>query len=125
MRTIIAGGREFKTFDMAFSELDEIHKSSPLTKVYCGMALHWLWKTDPTIGGADRAGYEWAKSRGVTIVEFCANWHLGRSAGMIRNREMADKAERAIVFWDGKSKGSKNMIDVMKRLKKQVIIVPY
>lgn len=36
---------------------------------------------------------------------------------------MAEYADAAIVFWDGKSRGAKNMIDEMKKLGKPVKLV--
>lgn len=126
MKTIIAGGREFRDFDRAFKLLDNHHKESPITLVLCGMALHWLWESDPLIGGADRAGYEWAEKRGVPIAPYPADWRLhGKDAGYVRNVEMGAEAQGAVVFWDGKSKGSKNMIKIMNSLGKPVKIIPY
>lgn len=44
-----------------------------------------------------------------------ADWdRLGKKAGMVRNAQMADYADAAIVFWDGKSNGTANMISNMK-----------
>ena len=38
---------------------------------------------------------------------------------------MGDVADSAIVFWDGRSKGSKLMIDIMHELKKPVVAISY
>ncbi len=39
-------------------------------------------------------------------------WDIhGKSAGHIRNAEMADYADALIAFWDGKSRGTANMIE--------------
>ena len=61
-----------------------------------------------------------------------ANWDLyGKSAGFRRNIEMADYAiadnSRGILlaFWDGKSKGTKHMIDIANKYKMEVNIVYY
>lgn len=35
------------------------------------------------------------------------DWSLGKGAGHKRNTQMAEYADGAIIFWDGKSKGSK------------------
>jgi hypothetical protein len=46
-------------------------------------------------------------------------------AGLDRNLLMAQNADAAIIFWDGKSTGSKNMIDIAKRLGLLVRVVKY
>ena len=48
-----------------------------------------------------------------------AQWDLyGRAAGPIRNAQMADYADAAIIIWDGKSPGSLNMIKEVKKVNK-------
>ena len=55
---------------------------------------------------------------------FPADWDKhGRAAGPIRNKQMADYADVLIAVWDGKSRGTKNMIDEMNKLMKPVYIV--
>lgn len=39
---------------------------------------------------------------------------LGKAAGPIRNRKMADMADALIVIWDGESRGSQSMIEAAK-----------
>ena len=58
-----------------------------------------------------RTVYTWAFRTGTDVKEFPANWaRHGRSAGPIRNQEMAEYADALIALWDGKSKGTENMI---------------
>ena len=61
--------------------------------------------------GADRIGAEWAHQRGITTETFAAYWHThGRAAGPIRNAQMAMAGTHLVVFWDGQSLGTKDMI---------------
>lgn len=117
MRTIIAGSRDFPAKkevkpgvfiddpeDLIFAHkwLYGINLVRPITAVICGMAQ-----------GADMMGYKWAKEKGIEIAEFPADWNgLGKSAGYARNEQMAQNAEALVAFWDGKSKGTKHMIDL-------------
>jgi len=48
-----------------------------------------------------------------------------KAAGPKRNEQMANDADALIAFWDGKSKGTKNMIDAANKLGLYVIIVFY
>jgi hypothetical protein len=53
-------------------------------------------------------------------------WDLfGKKAGYMRNEEMAKVADAAIIFWDGKSKGSKHMIDISKKYNLKLRIVMF
>ena len=71
-------------------------------------------------GGVDKLGELWAERNRVTCRRFLANWgKYGKSAGMRRNEEMAryavEKRGGCIAIWDGKSVGTKNMIETAQR----------
>jgi hypothetical protein len=103
MRVIIAGSREGVT----------------LTQVAAGMKTAALNVTEVVSGtarGADRAGEEWAIANQIPVRRFPADWNrYGKSAGPRRNEEMANYADALVAFWDGKSKGTKHMIETAKR----------
>ena len=46
-------------------------------------------------------------------------------AGPIRNEEMAEVSDALIAFWDGKSRGTKSMIEIARRKGLQVAVVKY
>jgi hypothetical protein len=51
---------------------------------------------------------------------FPAKWDkYGKAAGPLRNREMAAYADALILVWDGKSRGSANMLAEAKRGRSQ------
>ena len=55
-----------------------------------------------------------------------ADWERhGRAAGPIRNEEMAEVSDALIAFWDGKSRGTKSMIEIARRKGLQVAVVRY
>jgi hypothetical protein len=59
--------------------------------------------------GVDRGGAQWAKAKGLPVVEAPALWdRYGRAAGSIRNQ--AWYATHLIAIWDGESRGTQNMI---------------
>lgn len=52
-----------------------------------------------------------AKEHNLEIERFPADWKkYGKAAGPIRNDQMAQVADMVIAFWDGKSKGTENML---------------
>lgn len=50
---------------------------------------------------------------------------LGKRAGMVRNTDMAHRADAIIAFWDGMSKGTRNMIQTCQRLGKPIQVYKY
>lgn len=113
MKVIIAGSRHMP-FSMYPLIGQAVTKSGyKITEVVCGMAR-----------GADMFGAKWAYEQGIPIKKFPANWEeFGLKAGPIRNAEMAQYADAAIIFiWDG-SRGSADMERKMKALKKPVFTV--
>lgn len=73
--------------------------------------------------GPDSDAIEWAEQNGVPVDKHPALWdEYGKAAGFIRNAEMAAIGDVLLAFWDGKSKGTKHMIDCMKRKNKEVWI---
>ena len=60
--------------------------------------------------GVDSLGEKYAKNKGIAVKVFKPDWDkYGKSAGIIRNYEMAKYCDRAIVIHNG-SNGSLNMI---------------
>lgn len=124
-RVIIAGGRDFTDHQKGFKHLDKILMNLKDIEVVCGEAK-----------GADTVGKKWAESRGYTVKSFIPDWEgQGRAAGHIRNREMAEYAAEKdsdgndrgylVAFWDGKSKGTKGMIEAAEKLGLKIRVVRY
>lgn len=115
MRVIIAGGRGFDNYLEVVAAAQEWEYQIGKIEVVCGEAR-----------GADSLGKRWALKEGRTVHSFPADWDKhGKSAGYIRNTEMADFADGLIAFWDGKSKGTKNMIDIALQKGLLVKVVRY
>lgn len=100
-RVIIAGGRLFDDYTYLKDSMDYLLQNvKDEITVVCGKAR-----------GADTLGERYAEERGYAIHYFSADWdRYGKSAGYIRNEEMAKNADALVAFWDGKSRGTKNMI---------------
>jgi hypothetical protein len=85
--------------------LSQDHEYSDVTEVVSGMAR-----------GVDTLGIDWAVENWLPWKEFYADWkHYGKSAGYKRNEEMAIYADALVAIWDGKSKGTKHMIDLANK----------
>lgn len=114
-KVIIAGTRDFSDYSLMEKKCDHILKGKCNIEVVSGVAR-----------GADKLGEVYAKNRGFSVKQFQAKWsELGVSAGYVRNAEMAEYADALIAFWDGKSKGTKHMIDLAKKADLQVRVIKY
>lgn len=114
MKLVIAGSRTLFSKYLVHSAFENLHvKVENISEVVSGHA-----------NGIDRAGEKWAAWFGVPVVLFPADWDThGKSAGYIRNRQMAEYGDRLLAIWDGHSKGTLNMITEMQKLEKPVHIM--
>ena len=116
-RVIIAGTRDFSDYQLLRKKCDAIlsRKQDSSIVIVSGTAR-----------GADRLGERYARERGYKIERFPADWdNDGHAAGPIRNAKMADNADALIAFWDGQSRGTKNMIDTAKAKGLAVRVIKY
>lgn len=111
MKTIIAGSRTITSRKLIDAVM--MNYPSPITEVVCGTAK-----------GVDTLGEEWAHSRDIPVKYFPADWDkYGKKAGPLRNKEMAEYADAAVIIWDGQSRGTKNMINIMTKMNKPMWLV--
>ncbi len=90
MKTIIAGSRDIKLYSIVEKSIQQ--SGFEITTIISG-----------TANGVDKLGEEYAKKHNLPILYFPANWDkYGKSAGYIRNDEMAKNAEALIAVWDDK-----------------------
>lgn len=118
MKLIVAGTRDFNDYALVKKELDNLRH---LPEFYYGFTVF-----SGCAKGADQLGEHYAYENHLPVVKFPADWKkYGRKAGPIRNEEMAKHADACIVFWDGKSKGTKNMIENARKhhLRLRIVMV--
>lgn len=76
--------------------------------------------------GVDTIAKYWAMFNNIPYEEYPADWNkYGKSAGIVRNKIMVENANYVLILWDGKSKGTKNDIDLCKKLNKPYKLVEY
>lgn len=96
MKTIIAGGRDYRLTARDYVELEKLRPY--ISEVVCGRAT-----------GADTCGKEWAQAHGIPVKDFIPDWEKhGNAAGPIRNSDMAAYADALIAFPGGR--GTADMI---------------
>ncbi len=115
MKVILAGTRHFNNYELLKKRCDRILSNQSDIEIVSGGAR-----------GADRLGEIYANEMGYSITRFLAEWNvLGKKAGMVRNEQMAQYADALIAFWDGKSRGTYNMIDLAKKYKLKIRVITF
>jgi len=112
MKVIIAGPRD-READFYAINTAYIESGFDITELVCGMA-----------SGIDSCAHSWATNYSkIPIMEFPAKWkQLGRSAGPLRNIQMAEYADALIALWDGESRGTGHMIKTAKKRGLEVFV---
>lgn len=116
-KLIVAGGRDFSDTELFLKTMQQVEQdlSEYSVSLVSGMAK-----------GADMMAWQFARQEGITCHHFPADWNkYGKAAGFRRNQEMADFSDGLVAFWDGKSHGTKHMIDTMAKQGKWVMVVRY
>lgn len=105
-RVIVAGTRTFDDYELLCDRLNYLLSARlPNVAIVSGCAE-----------GADTLGEKYAAEMGLEVRRFPADWKAhGRAAGPKRNVEMARSADACVAFWDGVSRGTKNMIETAQR----------
>ena len=66
--------------------------------------------------GVDTSAKEYALAHGIKLTEFLPEYgKYGRSAPLRRNITIIEYADLVLAFWDGKSRGTKYVIDNCKK----------
>ena len=131
---LVNGGRDFRDYAKLTEEIMKLHDNELMERevsIVSGMA-----------GGADRLAYNFCTEHQVKCHEMPADWSnldvegavikynkwgqpYNVLAGHMRNTEMAAISHGLLSFWDGRSTGTKDMIDKMRTQNKQVRIIHY
>ena len=133
-KVIIAGSRKFNDYKLLETKCNNI-----LSKIQDEIII----VSGCCEKGADKLGEKYAKNKGYYLMECPAPWEdiqgkpysqikyskSGKKywslAGIYRNETMAKEADACIVFWDGKSTGTKSMIDLAKKYKLKLRVIKY
>ena len=108
MKVIIAGSRDITDYNIVYEAVNNSGVAPYITEIVSGGAR-----------GVDKLGELYAKNNNIPVKIFLADWNTyNKSAGYKRNLEMGNYADYLIAVWNGESKGTKHMIDIMLKLNK-------
>lgn len=117
---IVAGSRSFSDRLLMYDKLDYYLQKQDNVLIIHGGA-----------NGTDKCAVMYAKERGIKTKVFLPDWDkYGKKAGILRNIEMFKYASQfqnrgCVVFWDGKSKGTKNGIELAEKYNVPLRIVKF
>ena len=107
MKVIVAGSRDFIDYNKLRESCNHFLSKNKDNKIEI---------VSGTAQGADTLGEQYAAEKGYEIKQFPADWDkYGKGAGFMRNVLMAKYSDYLIAFWDGKSRGTKHMINTAKK----------
>ena len=131
-KVIVAGSRSFNDYEVLKENLDRLFTTPVIVVSGCAK-------------GADTLGEQWANSHGYEIEKHPADWKnldvpicrvkynqhgaYNAMAGHNRNMEMLESVKNnpdrgcVVAFWNKKSAGTKNMIEIAEAANIPVIII--
>ncbi len=113
MNLAIVGSRTFTDYELLSRAVLSNFNFSKIDLIISGGA-----------NGADTLAEIFANKFNIPLQIFYPDWNVyGKRAGFIRNKLIIENSAVVYAFWDGKSKGTKNSIDLAKKLKKEVHVV--
>ena len=117
-KVIIAGSRGFSNYKLLKETCDKYLREKKKTHNVIVVSGH--------ARGADSLGEKYASDEDLDLEIYPADWKkYGKSAGFMRNEQMADIADAVIAFWNGESHGTKHMIDIAEEKGLNVKVVNY
>jgi len=110
MKLLIAGSRTLTNEPKIRKPIHDIitFLDKPITELVSGCAV-----------GIDKIAESYANMMNIPVKQMPADWGKhGKDAGPFRNRNMAEYCDFAVILWDGKSVGTRNMIEEMNKVNK-------
>lgn len=96
MKVLIAGSRTISDKQYVYDAIDSL--DIVITEIISGGAQ-----------GVDTIGEQYASDNNIPVKRFFPDWtKFGKSAGVLRNKEMVNCADIVVVVWDGLSRGTQS-----------------
>lgn len=113
LKVIVCESRTFNNYKFLKKKMDKILPRFDNVEIVSGGCK-----------GPDKLCEKYAEQNDLDKTVFKPNWEeYGKSAGPIRNSEMADYADATVAFWNGQSSGTKDMIKKSKNKDLQLRII--
>ena len=117
-KLLVCGSRTINNTEWVFSEIENYLSESNLHY----SEIHII---EGGARGVDKISKQFAQIKNIPVTEVPADWSIGKHAGFIRNEQMVRLCDLCLILWDGKSRGTKNDIDLCDKYNKSNKIVIY
>lgn len=116
MKVIVAGSRGINDQELIIKIVAA--SGMKITELICGMARGVDLNAREVLERQATQSGNW-----LSVQEHWPDWeNEGKAAGYKRNLRMAKEADGLIAIWNGESKGTKHMIDIMRGMNKPCFI---
>lgn len=113
MKIAVVGSRNFSDQIQLENELNAIKNQIEL--IISGGAV-----------GADTFAENWAKKNSIPTLIIKPDWKTyGRSAGVVRNKQIIESCDYCYAFWDCKSKGTEYSINYCSKISKEIKVIKF
>lgn len=73
--------------------------------------------------GIDSSAASYAAQHNLKLTVFLPDYpHFGKAAPLLRNRQIVEYSDMVVAFWDGRSRGTKHVIDYCKMCGKPIAV---
>jgi len=104
----VVGSRDYSDYDEFYDCMRRVIGEICTRK---GVDLNDILIISGGARGADSMAEQFTVDDGLPFLEIPAEWDkYGKSAGMVRNSQLVEKADYVVAFWDGKSRGTADSI---------------
>jgi len=113
MKLAVVGSREFTNYNELAGYIDFIRESRAIDTIISGGAR-----------GTDRLAKRYARKTGLGYTEYPADWEgpLKKGAGFARNTTIAQNCDLMAAFWNGKSHGTKDVIEKAEKEGREIYV---
>lgn len=114
-KVAVVGSRSFTDYSLLERTLSSFHSSNGIALIVSGGAA-----------GADSMAEHFAKENNIPTSIHKPDWKkYGRSAGVIRNKDIIAECDVCFAFWDGLSRGTANDIELCRKMNKHCHIIKF
>ena len=116
----IVGSRSFSDYDRLKREIDTFYPDrGDISEIVSGGAM-----------GADRLAERYARAHGIKMIILKPMWRNEKGvynarAGLDRNKDIVNRADHVVAFWNGSSTGTLDSINYAKRKQKRCNVIEF
>jgi len=110
LKLLVVGTRTFNDYNILSEELNKYYN---IEEIITGIT-----------GNTDSMAVQYANEKSIKWKRYVIEKDsLGRTIGYNRNKDMIESSDEIIIFWDGKSCGTKDLIEKAESMKRRYNLI--